>query len=125
MSLRSLKPEAGGRRASGAYLLLEVDVVVQVAQAPLVEAGGHLLDVAAQVAEQLRVAVAGPEAQLGLAGQVHRVEDVLVPEERRGQSGLLRLLKSSWLMLSVDALVVLIQYKHNPFKIKAHLCKAL
>ena len=62
------------------HLIFDVDVVVQVSQASLLQARGHLLDVTAQVVEQLCVAVAGPEPQFALTGEMDRVEDVLVPE---------------------------------------------
>lgn len=63
------------------HLLLQVHVVLQVSQTSLVQPRCHLSDVAAQVLEQLRVAVAASQALLGLPGQVDGVEDVLVPEE--------------------------------------------
>ena len=40
---------------------------------------GHLHDVTAEVLEELLVAVTAPEAYPVLAGQVDRVEDILVP----------------------------------------------
>lgn len=66
------------------HLLLQVHVVLQVSQTSLVQPRRHLGDVAAQVLEQLRVAVAASQALLGLPGQVDGVEDVLVPEEGGG-----------------------------------------
>lgn len=69
------------RHPANIHLLLQVHVVLQVSQTSLVQPRRHLSDVAAQVLEQLRVAVAASQAQLGLPGQVDGVEDVLVPED--------------------------------------------
>lgn len=66
------------------HLLLQVHVVLQVSQTSLVQPRRHLSDVAAQVLEQLRVAIAASQALLGLPGQVDGVEDVLVPEDGGG-----------------------------------------
>lgn len=67
-------------------LLLEVAGVVHVAQAALLQARGHLQDVAAHVLEQLLVAVARPQPW-GLAHQVEGMEDVLGPGERGNRWG--------------------------------------
>lgn len=69
------------------HLLLQVSVVLQVSQTPLVQPRGHLIDVAAQVIEQLRVAVARSQAQSGFPGQVDGVEDVLVPGDEKWRFG--------------------------------------
>lgn len=64
-------------------LIFNICGIIQVAQASLLEPGGHFLDVTAQIFEQLFVAIAGPETHFGLTGQIDGVLDVLIPETEK------------------------------------------
>ena len=65
------------------HLFFDVYVVLQVSQTSLMEPWSHLLDVAAQVFQQLFEAITSPEAQFALAGQMDGVDDVLIPTQGR------------------------------------------